>query len=234
MGSVAVAGSVSSSDSTSMLRCGLFVRRNPSPPSVHPRGGRLTPIMVRPVREQFEHDRVIRLLQSRFRRRYAVAANIGDESTASVRVGTRVMYPDLTLTSTEGGRRLHGVVEVETTESINHLEARAQWAHLGTVRGAFYLYVPAGAAEMARRLCADNQVAVTEIWSYHAVGDQMRFTMAHRPPRPPTRSVRPGPAKKRSAAARRSRTAAGRSRKPAKQPKSRAGVRPSRRSPKPK
>ena len=156
----------------------------------------MTPIMVRPVREQFEHDRVIRLLQSRFRRRYAVAANIGDESTASVRVGTRVMYPDLTLTSTEGGRRLHGVVEVETTESINHLEARAQWAHLGTVRGAFYLYVPAGAAEMARRLCADNQVAVTEIWSYHAVGDQMRFTMAHRPTRPPTRSVRPGPAKK--------------------------------------
>ena len=234
VGSVAVAGSVSSGDSTSMLRCGFFVRRNPSPPSARPRGGCLTPIMVRPVREQFEHDRVIRLLQSRFRRRYAVASNVGDESTASVRVGTRVMYPDLTLTSTEGGRRLHGVVEVETTESMNHLEARAQWAHLGKVRGAFYLYVPAGEAEMARRLCADNQVAVTEIWSYHAVGDQMRFTMAHRASPPSRGGVRPGPAKKRSAAVRRPRAAAGRSTKSAKRPKSRAGARSSRRSPKPK
>ena len=194
----------------------------------------MTAIMVRPVREQFEHDRVIRLLQARLRRRFAVAVNLSNEGTASVRVGARVMYPDLMLTSTHRGRRLHGVVEVETNESVNHLEAMAQWAHLGQVRGAFYLYVPAGAAEMARRLCEDNRVAVTEIWSYHAVGDQMRFTMAHRASTSARSTVRSGPAKTRSAAAGRSRAVARRPAKRAKRPTSRAGVRPSRRARKPK
>jgi hypothetical protein len=187
----------------------------------------MSAILVRPVREQFEHDRVIRSLQSRLRRRYAVVSNLGGQMDASVKVGSRVIYPDLMLTSTQGRRRFHGVVEVETTESVNHLEAMAQWAHLGKVRGAFYLYVPAGAAEMARRLCAGNHVAVTEIWSYHAVGDQMRFTMAHRAS-PPPRPRRLTPARKRSAVARRSKSVARRSAKP------RAGVRKARRALKPK
>ncbi len=153
---------------------------NPFSSKVSACGGSLTAIMLRSFREQQEHDRVVRLLQSRLRRRYSVSVNVGKEKTAApVRAASNVMYPDLTLTSKEGSRRLHGVVEVETTQSINHLEAKSEWVNLGKVRGAFYLYVPAGAVEIARRLCEDNEVAVTEIWSYHAVGTRMRFTMAH-------------------------------------------------------
>ena len=37
---------------------------------------------------------------------------------------------------------------------------------------AFHLYVPAGMVDVARRLCEDNQIHVTEIWSYHIVGDR--------------------------------------------------------------
>jgi len=33
---------------------------------------------------------------------------------------------------------------------------------------------------VARRLCEDNQIYVAEIWSYHIVGDQPRFTLVHR------------------------------------------------------
>ena len=206
----------------------MFDPQTLSPRAVHPPGGSVTPILVRPVREQFEHDRVIRLLQSRWRRRFAVAVNVGNEQTVPVRVGTRILYPDLTLTSTERGRRLHGVVEVETTESVNHLEAMAEWAHLGKVRGALYLYVPAGAAEVARRLCADNQVAVTEIWSYHAVGDQMRFTLTHRA-RVPSAAAGRSRARKRSGVGSRSKTAR-RSAKPAKRATARASGRRSRRA----
>lgn len=144
-------------------------------------GERVSPILVRPIREQFEHNRVIRLLVPRFRRKFTVGVNIGDEPEATgVRSGTGLVYPDLVLTSSEGVRRLHGIVEVETTESVNHLEAMAEWVSFGKVRGAFYLYVPAGATDVARRLCEESHVSFTEIWSYHAVGDQMRFTMAHR------------------------------------------------------
>ena len=140
----------------------------------------MSPILVRPSRDQFEHDRVIRLLQVRLKRRFTVGANVGNEQIAPAKYGTLVLYPDLTLTANAGARRLQGIVEVETTESVNHLEAMAQWAHYGKVRAAFHLYVPSGAAEMARRLCEDNGVNVAEIWSYHAVGDQMRFTLTHK------------------------------------------------------
>ena len=75
-----------------------------------------------------------------------------------------------------------GTVEVETAESVNHLEAMAQWAHLGRARAPFHLYVPAGSVDIARRLAAENQVNVAEIWSYHTIGDQTRFTMVHRAP----------------------------------------------------
>lgn len=143
-------------------------------------GGFLSPILVRPVREQLEHDRVIRLLQAKLKRKYEVAANIGEEQTASIRIGAGQMFPDLVLTSTGKGRRLEGIVEVETAESVNHLEAMAQWAHFGRVRTAFHLYVPAATVDVARRLCIENDVTVAEIWSYHTIADQTRFTLVHR------------------------------------------------------
>jgi hypothetical protein len=143
----------------------------------------VSPILVRPVREQLEHDRVIRLLQVRLKRRHDVIANIGEAQTVPVRIGQMQIYPDLVLTSTDRGRRVMGTVEVETSESVNHLEARAQWAHLGRARAPFHLYVPAGSVEMARRLATENQVNVAEIWSYHTIGDQTRFTLIQRAPR---------------------------------------------------
>jgi len=140
----------------------------------------LSPILVRPVREQLEHDRVIRLLQAKFRRKYEAGMNPGAEQNAPVGSGAAAMYPDLVLLSPDRGRRLQVVVEVETGESVNHLEALAQWAHFAKIRVAFHLYVPAGMVDVARRLCEDNHIYVAEIWSYHTVGDQVRFTLVHR------------------------------------------------------
>ena len=142
----------------------------------------MSPILVRPVREQLEHDRVIRLLQVRLKRRADVAINIGDQQTVPIRIGQVQIFPDLVLTSPDKGRKLLGTVEVETAESVNHLEAMAQWAHLGRARAPFHLYVPAGSVDIARRLASENQVNVAEIWSYHTIGDQTRFTMVHRSP----------------------------------------------------
>ncbi len=48
------------------------------------------------------------------------------------------------------------------------------------LRAAFHLYVPSGMVDVARRLCEDNQIHVDEIWSYHTVGDEVRFTLVHR------------------------------------------------------
>jgi hypothetical protein len=177
------------------------------------------PILVRPVREQLEHDRVIRHLQAKFKRKYDVVTNIGDEKNAAAKAGPLMVYPDLVLNSMDRSRKLNGVIEVETTESVNNLEAMAQWVHLGRTRVPFHLYVPAGSVDMAKRLCTDNAVTVSEIWSYHAIGDQIRFTMVYRAPAPaPARRASPRPAsaprRKASAGARTARGAASRNRAP--------------------
>jgi hypothetical protein len=150
----------------------------------------VSPILVRPVREQLEHDRVIRQLQAKFRRKYEVGFNPGAEQNAPVGVGTGVVYPDLVLSSLERGHRLQVVVEVETGESVNHLEALAEWAQFAKAHAAFHLYVPSTMVDVARRLCEENQITVNEIWSFHAMGDDVRFTLVHRvreatpPPQP--------------------------------------------------
>ena len=142
----------------------------------------MSPILVRPVREQLEHDRVIRILQVKLKRKHDVVTNIGEDQTVPVRIGQVQIYPDLVLTSVDRGKKLMGTVEVETAESVNHLEAMAQWAHLGRARAPFHLYVPAGCVDIARRLATENSVNVAEIWSYHTIGDQTRFTLVHRAP----------------------------------------------------
>lgn len=150
----------------------------------------MSPILVRPVREQLEHDRIIRLLQAKNRRRFDAGINPGAEQNVPVNSGPKPLYPDLVLSSLERGHRLQAVVEVETGESVNHLEALAEWAHFARLRAPFHLYVPSAMVDVARRLCEDNQIVVSEIWSFHGVGDDVRFTLVHRSREAPQPAVR--------------------------------------------
>ena len=193
----------------------------------------MSPILVRPVREQLEHDRVIRLLQAKYKRKFETAINPGHEQNAPVG-GPPPWFPDLVLQSSEKSRRLLGVVEVETTESINHLEAMSQWGAFSRLRVPFHLYVPAGSVDSARRLFTDLQIPVSELWSYNSFGDQIRFTLVQRhgpEPKVPARPAKAAaPPRARSAApaarsARRPASAAPARRKPAAAAKAKAPAR---------
>ena len=140
----------------------------------------MSPILVRPVREQLEHDRIIRLLHAKTKRKHDAGMNPGAERNTAVGAGAAAVYPDLVLFAPDRGRKVETIVEVETGESVNHLEALAEWAHFGRVRAAFHLYVPSQMVDVARRLCEDNQIHVNEVWSYHTVGDEIRFTLVQR------------------------------------------------------
>jgi hypothetical protein len=203
----------------------------------------VSPILVRPVREQLEHDRVIRLLQAKLKRRHDVVMNIGEEQTTPVRIGQVQVFPDLVLTSTDRGRKLMGTVEVETAESVNHLEALAEWAPPGRLKTPLHLYVPASASDVARRLALDHQIPLAEVWTYLTIGDQVRFTLVHKSPdeaapasraaqRPRGKPAKPTPVKpaaSRPAAARRK--AAAPARKAAKAPARRTAAARSKKSP---
>jgi len=128
----------------------------------------VSPIFIRPVREQLEHDRLIRFLQIKYRKKFEVAANVGEEVANPLKVGPQTFFPDLILTA---NKKLAGVVEVESGESVNNLEAMAQWVHFAKLRVPFHLYVPVSAYDVARRLCESNQIRVAELWTYRPAAD---------------------------------------------------------------
>jgi hypothetical protein len=140
----------------------------------------LSPILVRPVREQLEHDRVIRLLQAKYKRKTEVAINPGNQQTMPVGPGESPWYPDLVLYGNDRNHKLLGVVEVETAESVNNLEAMSQWATFSRLKVPFHLYVPISYIDVARRLCVDLQLTPPEIWTYQAIGEQIRFAMVQK------------------------------------------------------
>ena len=160
----------------------------------------MSPILVRPVREQLEHDRVIRQLQKDLsRRKMEVSINPGAEQNVAVGTGARREFPDAVLFSTDKARKILGIIEVETGESINHLEAMAQWVHYARLKAPFHLYVPMGSADLARRLTVEKQIAVAEIHTYHQIGDTVRFGSAYRSgtaPKLPDDPLPPDPAQK--------------------------------------
>jgi hypothetical protein len=130
----------------------------------------MSPIFVRPVREQAEHDRLIRFLLAKYKRKFeGVAVNVGGEEQATpVKIGPGTYFPDIVLTN---GKKLVGIAEVESAESVNNLEAMAQWVPFSRSKVSFALFVPVQAYEVARRLCDANQVSVSEVWTYRPTFD---------------------------------------------------------------
>ena len=150
----------------------------------------MSPILTRPVREQLEHDRVIRQLQARYKRKNEVVINPGNEQNQSITVGDLMVFPDLLLFA-EGGRRLLGTVEVETGESVNAIEARAEWGVSSKLKVPLHLYVPPSSVDAVKRICAEYQIMVAELWTYTSSFDQVRFNMVHRAPDAPVMRVAP-------------------------------------------
>ncbi len=167
----------------------------------------MSPIFVRPVREQLEHDRLIRFLQAKYKRKFDVAINVGDEQIAPLKVGSGTYFPDLILTA---GKKLAGVVEVESAESVNNLEAMAEWVHYSRARVPFHLYVPVQVYDAARRLSEANNAPIAELWTYRPTldgFDLVRMTheataapastppMKSAPAKPAPAPTKPAPAK---------------------------------------
>jgi hypothetical protein len=193
----------------------------------------VSPIFVRPVREQLEHDRLIRHLQLKYKRKFDVATNLGEEQLAPVKIGALTLFPDLVLTS---GKKLAGVIEVESGESVNNLEAMAQWVHFSRSRVPFHLYVPVQSYEAAKRLCDANHAHPAEIWTYRASMDgfdlvRMANDTAVRPPRPRPVAAAPVARPVKPAAAKPARPKPARPSKPTPKAKPRKASSPSGRKP---
>jgi hypothetical protein len=94
--------------------------------------------------------------------------NVGDEQVVPVKIGPGTYYPDLILMD---GKRLAGLVEVESAESVNKLEAMAEWVTFSRAKAPLHLYVPVQAYDAARRLWEANQARPAEVWTYRTLVD---------------------------------------------------------------
>ena len=143
----------------------------------------MSPIYVRPAREQSEHDRLIRFLQRQLQAKYKKKLDItihpGDEQALGVKVGPAVLFPDLVLSE---GKTPVAIVEIETGESVNNLESMHQWVPFSRTKVAFHLYVPVPGWETAKRLLQTYQARVTEIWTYRSVNDTFDLVQMHTDP----------------------------------------------------
>ena len=145
----------------------------------------MSPILTRPVREQLEHDRIIRQLQAKYKRKTDVIINPANEQNQSVTVGELVVFPDV-LVFAEGTKRLLITVEVETGESVNPIEARDEWGVYSKLKVPMHLYVPPACVEAVKRICDEYQIVVSELWTYTTTFDQVRFTLVNKSPDAPT------------------------------------------------
>jgi len=152
----------------------------------------VSPIYIRPAREQAEHDRLIGFLEAAHDKKYEVLTNKGEARDFALKVGTGTYFPDLIL---QESKKPVAVIEIETGESTNKLEALAQWVHFGKSKVPFSLYVPVLMYDAARRFCEQHQVAVTEIWTYRPLFDGFDLVRVFHEPQASNKSGK-GPAAK--------------------------------------
>jgi hypothetical protein len=99
---------------------------------------------------QFIHDNVIEAAISRLDYiNYDIYKNPGQQKNA--RVGAN--YPDIILTK-KGELTIQFIIEVETTDSVNLIEASHQWKKYSTeIKASFYILVPLLSKKLAISLC---------------------------------------------------------------------------------
>ena len=141
----------------------------------------MSPILVRPVREQLEHDRIIRLLQTKFRRKYQAS----ESTSAPSRPRRWARGPPPSFPTWCSPPRSAGGASRRWLRSkpASRSTTWRRWPSGRTCPSSarpFICTSPAGMVDVARRLAEENQVHVQEIWSYHTIGDQVRFTLVHR------------------------------------------------------
>ena len=105
----------------------------------------MSPILVRPVREQLEHDRIIRLLQTKFRRQ--VRGRHQPRRRADLAGRRRAVAPSSRTWCSRPWSGAAGSRRSSRSKPANRstISKRSpQWTHFSRLRAAFHLYVPAG------------------------------------------------------------------------------------------
>lgn len=109
------------------------------------------------------HDRVIQVAIDQLdKTNHEVYINPGSQK--NVKIGNN--YPDIVMVK-KGTKTVDFIIEVETSDSINIVEATNQWKKYATeIKASFYLLVPINQKNLAINLC--KQVGISaRFGTYH-------------------------------------------------------------------
>lgn len=102
---------------------------------------------------QNEHDSVIQAAYNNLDKTdHTVYTNPNQQKNTSI----NGQYPDIIITP-KNDNTVKFVIEVETAESVNNVEA-AQWKSYSQLGGTFYLLVPQLSRNAAEQICLQNGI----------------------------------------------------------------------------
>ena len=144
----------------------------------------MSPILVRPVREQLEHDRIIRLLHGKSRRKYDAGINPGAEQNAPGRHRRRP--PSFRTWCCILRNAAAGWKRSSKSKPANRSTTWKRWPN-GPISPGFappFTCTCLPGWSTSHVGCARTiKSRSTEVWSYHSVGDDVRFTADSSRPR---------------------------------------------------
>lgn len=118
------------------------------------------------------HDRVVSLVAQRwakaFRCKVTIHTSLEQDPWADPEQQCDIVGWQVT---SAGNTTMEWMAEVETADSIRDLETRSRWKQAMVVGVPFYLLVPRGLKESARKLAGEASVPVSGVYEYTFVND---------------------------------------------------------------
>ena len=108
--------------------------------------------MARSTAASTEHDYIVSLVASLNSAKHTVYTNPNGEKNRKIVKDGAEYYPDVML-APRGQSTSTMIVEVETAETVTEDHALDQWEPYSRLNRVFYLLVPVGALEEAKRIC---------------------------------------------------------------------------------
>jgi hypothetical protein len=123
------------------------------------------------------HDHVVSLVAQRWAKSAPNKITINTDAERHQWAVSDRSYPDVVGWRFNGGKNtIEWIAEVETEESLSEPETRSRWQEGAVLGVPFYLFVPKGHREAARKLAAAAGITLNGVYEYAFVNEVFQLS----------------------------------------------------------